>query len=85
MRKILGYFLVTAGLALAQPTPTGIVKNGAIILLRAEQKDFVGAVTIDDTTSDAFAGGGLHRLITASGSIPKRQGPRRRSVPVSCL
>jgi hypothetical protein len=57
MRKILGYFLVTVGVALAQPTPTGIVKNGAIILLRTEQKAFIGAVTIDDTTSDAFAGG----------------------------
>jgi hypothetical protein len=57
MRKILGYFLVTAGLALAQPTPTGIVKNGAILLLRIEAKAFNGAVAIDDTTSDAFAGG----------------------------
>ena len=57
MRKILGYFLVVAGAALAQPTPTGIVKNGTILLLRLEQKDFIGSVTIDDTTSDALAGG----------------------------
>jgi hypothetical protein len=57
MRKLLGYFLVTAAAALAQPTPTGIVKNGAILLLRIEAKTFNGAVAIDDTTSDAVAGG----------------------------
>jgi hypothetical protein len=48
--------LLTAGAALAQTTPTGIVKNGSIVLLRLEQKTFIGAVTIDDTTSDGFAG-----------------------------
>jgi hypothetical protein len=57
MRKILGYFLVTAAAALAQPTPTGIVKNGTILLLRLESKTFLGAAAIDDTTSDAVAGG----------------------------
>src|SRR5580700_3837309 len=57
MRKLLGYFLVTAAAALAQPTPTGIVKNGTILLLRIEAKTFNGAVAIDDTTSDAVAGG----------------------------
>src|SRR5271167_2348313 len=56
MRNILGYFLITAGVALGQTMPTGTVKNGTIILLRLEQKDFLGGVTIDDTTSDSFAG-----------------------------
>jgi hypothetical protein len=57
MRTILGYFLVTAAAAIAQTTPTGIVKNGSILLLRIEAKAFNGAVAIDDTTSDAVAGG----------------------------
>jgi hypothetical protein len=60
MKKPLGYFLallLTTGAALAQDTPTGIQKIGAVSMLRTASKVSAGPLGTVESTMDTFGAG----------------------------